>query len=89
MLTSASLFSPDRPPPTSWLRIDDRWEGHCFGLLVDGFTCAPGVKEPESLGATPHEFSVSGILFYVDAHNEIALSPECPAMTVRLFEFDF
>lgn len=65
-------------------RVDDRWEGHSFGLLVDSFSCTPGAKEPESLGATPHEFAVTGVLFYVDPHNEIARSPECPALTVRL-----
>lgn len=41
------------------------------------------MKEEESLGATPHNFSVDGMLFYVDPHNEIALSPQCTAMTVR------
>ncbi|CAM9806392.1 unnamed protein product, partial [Ectocarpus fasciculatus] len=64
------------------LRIDDRFNGHCFGMFVDVFDCEPGVQEPESLGATPHEFAVEGVLFYVDPHNEVALSPQCTAMTV-------
>ena len=64
-------------------RIDDRFNGHCFGMFLDTFDCKPGVREPESLGATPHEFVVEGVLFYVDPHNEIALSPQCTAMTVR------
>lgn len=70
-------------PPLYRLRIDDRFNGHCFGLFIDVFDCKPGVKEPESLGATPHDFSVDGMLFYVDPHNEVALSPQCTAMTVR------
>eukprot|EP00904_Undaria_pinnatifida_P013773 jgi/Undpi1/9526/HiC_scaffold_27.g11982.m1 len=65
------------------LRIDDRFNEHCFGLFIDVFDCKPGVKEPESLGATPHDFSVDGLLFYVDPHNEIALSPQCTAITVE------
>lgn len=52
-------------------------------MFLDTFDCKPGVREPESLGATPHEFVVEGVLFYVDPHNEIALSPQCTAMTVR------
>lgn len=35
------------------------------------------------MGATPHEFVVNGVLFYVDAHNEVSRSPECPAVLVR------
>lgn len=50
-------------------------------------TCKPGVKEPESLGATPHKFSVQKVLFYVDPHNEIARSPQCTALTVRRIVF--
>ena len=75
--------APPRPIPPHRLRIDDRFNGHCFGLFIDVFDCKPGVKEEESLGATPHDFSVDGMLFYVDPHNEIALSPQCTAMTVR------
>lgn len=73
-----------RPPhPSARSRIDDRLNGHCFGMFLDAFDCKPGVREPESLGATPHEFVMEGVLFYVDPHNEIALSPQCTAMTVR------
>lgn len=53
-------------------------------MFLDVFDCKPGEQEPESLGATPHEFVVEGVLFYVDPHNEIALSPQCTAMTVRV-----
>lgn len=70
-------------------RVDDRWEGHSFGLMVDRCQCSPGVKETESMGATPHEFVVNGVLFYVDAHNEVSRSPECPAVLVRTDRWSF
>ena len=78
-----TVFDVEYYPRTVLSRIDDRWYGHCFGLCLDAFDCKPGVAEPESLGATPHEFAMTGLVFYIDPHNEVALSPQCPGLTVR------
>ncbi|CAM9903449.1 unnamed protein product, partial [Choristocarpus tenellus] len=63
-------------------RIDDRLNGHSFGLLASTFNCKPGLVNPLSMGATPWDFTIEGMAFYVDPHNIPERSPECRAMTV-------